>query len=62
MRQVKVYRMIQRRAGKTGVSTQIRCYSFRAAGISKYRRNSGKLEIAKQIAKHEFARLNELYG
>jgi hypothetical protein len=36
--------MIQRRAGAAGIKTRIGNYTFRAAGITAYPENSGKLE------------------
>ena len=56
-----VYRMIGRRADRTGVATKIGCHTFLATGITEYLRNGGKLEIAQQMAKHESARTTGLY-
>jgi len=52
--------MIQRRAA-TGIQTKIGNHTFRATGITAYLKNSGKLEIAQQIANHEPPRTTKLY-
>ena len=61
MSQADVYRMIGRRAQAASVATKIGCYSFRAIGITEYLRNSGKLEVAQQMANYESARTTGLY-
>ena len=42
--------MIQRRAADAGIKTRIGNHTFRATGITAYRKNNGKLEIAQHIA------------
>ena len=59
--QANVYLMIQRRARAAGIATKISCHSFRATGITTYLQNSGKLEVAQQMAGHESARTTGLY-
>lgn len=54
--------MIQCRAITATIATKISCHSFRAAGITTYLQNGGKLEIAEQMAGHESARTTGLYG
>ena len=61
MSQADVYRMIRRRADDAGIKTKIGCHTFRAAGITEYLRNGGKLEIAQQMANHESARTTGHY-
>ena len=61
MFQADVFQMIGRRAEAASVHTRIGCYGFRATGIAKNLRNSGKLEIAQQMANHESARTTGLY-
>jgi site-specific recombinase XerD len=61
MSQADVYRMIGRRATSAEVHTKIGCHTFRATGITEYLRNSGKLEIAQQMANHESSRTTGLY-
>jgi integrase len=55
MGQPDAYRMIRRRALVCGLKTRIGNHSLRATGITEYLRNSGKLEIAQQMAAHESA-------
>ena len=61
MAQADVYRMIRRRAAGAGIETQIGCHNFRVTGITEYLRNSGKLEVAQQMANHESSRTTGLY-
>src|ERR1700746_2096645 len=49
----------QVRKGK--VETRIGNHTFRATGITAYLKNSGKLEVAQQIANHESPRTTKLY-
>ena len=49
MRQGDVYTMIRRRQIDAGIGTQIGCHSFRATGITTYRKNGGNLEVAQEI-------------
>jgi integrase len=50
------HRIIRRRAKAAGIKTLIGNHTFRATGITAYLKNSGKLEIAQQIANHESPR------
>ena len=59
--QPDAYRIIQRRAKAAGIETKIGNHSFRATGITAYLKNSGKLEVAQQIAAHESPRTTKLY-
>jgi integrase/recombinase XerD len=61
MWQQDAYRMIQKRAQAAGIQTKIGNHTFRATGITAYLKNSGKLEIAQQIAAHESPRTTKLY-
>jgi integrase len=61
MHQQDAYRMIQRRAKGAGIETRIGFHTFRAAGITAYLKNSGKLEVAQHIANHESPRTTKLY-
>lgn len=61
MTQPDVYRMIQRRASEAGIQTKIGCHTLRAAGITAYLKNGGKLEVAQQMANHESSRTTSLY-
>jgi len=61
LRQQDAYRIIQRRAKAAGIQTRIGNHTFRATGITAYLKNSGKLEVAQQIANHESPRTTKLY-
>jgi hypothetical protein len=43
------------------IETRIGNHTFRATGITAYLKNSGKLEVAQQIANHESPRITKLY-
>jgi integrase len=60
MSQSDAWRMIRRRSHVAGIATKIGNHSFRATGITEYLRNSGKLEIAQQMANHGSARTTGL--
>jgi integrase len=59
--QQNVYRMIQRRAKAARIQTRIGNHTLRATGITLYLKNSGKLEVAQQIADHKSPRSTMLY-
>jgi integrase len=59
--QQDAHRIIRRRAKAAGIETRIGNHTFRATGITAYLRNSGKLEVAQQIANHESPRTTKLY-
>ena len=59
--QQDAHRIIRRRAKAAGVETRIGNHTFRATGITAYLKNSGKLEVAQQIANHESPRTTKLY-
>lgn len=61
MHRVDALRMIKRRAKAVGLSPKICCHSWRATGITAYRKNGGVLEHAMQIACHESAETTKLY-
>ena len=44
-----------------GIETRIGNHTFRANGITAYLKNSGKLEVAQQIANHESPLTTKLY-
>jgi integrase len=52
---------IRRRAKAASIETRICNHTFRATGITAYLKNSGKLEVAQQIANHESPRTTKLY-
>ena len=59
--QADASRMIRRRAKGAGIHTKIGNHTFRATGITAYRRNGGRLKVAEQIAEHESLRTTGLY-
>jgi integrase/recombinase XerD len=59
--QQDAHRIIRRRAKAAGIETRIGNHIFRATGITAYLKNSGKLEVAQQIANHESPRTTKLY-
>jgi len=59
--QQDAHRIIRRRAKAAGIETRIGNHTFRATGITAYLKNSGKLEVAQQIANHELPRTTKLY-
>lgn len=61
MHRVNVWQMIQRRAKAAGILTKINCHSFRASGITIYRKKDGRLEHAQQIANHSSPKTTKLY-
>ena len=61
MSRIDVFRMIQRRATKAGISSAICCHSFGATGITVFLENGGAIETAAKIAAHESPRTTKLY-
>jgi site-specific recombinase XerD len=61
LRQQDAYRIVERRAKAARIQTRIGNHTFRATGITAYLKNSGKLEVAQQIANHESPRTTKLY-
>ena len=59
--QQDAHRIIRRRAKAAGIETRIGNHTFRATGITAYLKNSGKLEVAQQIANRESPRTTKLY-
>jgi site-specific recombinase XerD len=55
------HRITRRRTKAAGIETRIGNHTFRATGTTAYLKNSGKLEVAPQIAKHELPRTTKLY-
>lgn len=56
-----VFSMIQRRAKAAGIAEDICCHTFRATGITAYRKNGGTLDGAQKIANHSSPRTTRLY-
>jgi integrase/recombinase XerD len=61
LHRVNVWQMIQRRAKAAGILTRINCHTFRASGITIYRKKDGRLEHAQQIANHSSPKTTKLY-
>ena len=53
--------MIRRRASDVGIKTPIGCHTFRAAGITDYLRNGGRIEVTQRMAGHSNAKTTGLY-
>lgn len=56
-----VFLMVKRRCEAAGLGSQYGCHSFRATGITAFRRNGGTLEKAQQIAAHASSQTTRLY-
>jgi integrase len=61
MNRVDAWRMIQRRAGALGMKAHIGCHTFRATGITNFRKNGGTLENAQLMAAHASPSTTRLY-
>ena len=59
--QANAYAMIQRRAKAPGITTRVGNHTFRATGVTAYRKNGGTLEKAAQMANHASTRTTQLY-
>ncbi len=53
--------MARRRAADAGIETAIGCHIFRAAGITDYLINGGRIEVAQRMAGHSNAKRTGLY-
>lgn len=53
--------MIWRRAKVSGIAEEICCHTFRATGITVYRKAGGTLDGAQKIANHSSPRTTRLY-
>jgi integrase/recombinase XerD len=53
--------MVKRRAKAAGLSERTCCHTFRATGITAFRKNGGTIEHAQQIANHASPRTTRLY-
>jgi len=56
-----VFGTIRRRARAAGISEEICCHTFRATGITVYRKGGGTLDKAQAIANHSSPRTTRLY-
>ena len=53
--------MVKRRARAAGLSDRTCCHTFRATGITAFRKNGGTIEHAQQIANHASPQTTRLY-
>ena len=61
MTRFDVFHTIKRRARDAGIPEEICCHTFRATGITVYRKSGGTLDGAQKIANHSSARTTKLY-
>jgi site-specific recombinase XerD len=61
MSQPDAWSMLQRRARKAGITTQICNHSWRATGITNFLENGGAVEMAQFMAGHADPRTTKLY-
>ncbi|MGI8989973.1 MAG: tyrosine-type recombinase/integrase [Bryobacteraceae bacterium] len=61
MSRIDVWRMVRRRAADAGIATAIGCHTFRAAGITDYLTNGGRIEVAQRMAGHSNTKTAGLY-
>jgi site-specific recombinase XerD len=61
MTQPDAWDMLQRRAKKAGITTQICNHSWRATGITTFLENGGAIEMAQYMADHADPRTTKLY-
>jgi integrase/recombinase XerD len=61
MSQPDAWDMLQRRAKKAGITTQICNHSWRATGITTFLENGGAIEMAQYMAGHADPRTTKLY-
>lgn len=55
------FMMVRRRSAAAGLPAVFGCHSFRATGITAFRKNGGSLEKAQQIAAHASSSTTKLY-
>jgi integrase len=53
--------MVKRRARAAGLPDRVCCHTFRATGITAFRKNGGSIEHAQQIANHASPQTTRLY-
>lgn len=57
----EAYCMLNRRARRAGIFSQVSCRSFRATGITNYLLNGGSLGVAQKMAAHRSPHTTQLY-
>ena len=58
---MNAYELVRRRAAAAGIATKIGNHSFRATGITVFRKLGGSLENAALMANHASTRTTQLY-
>jgi integrase/recombinase XerC len=58
---VNAYELVRRRAVAAGIKTKIGNHSFRATGVTVFRKLGGSLENAALMANHASTRTTQLY-
>ena len=58
---MNAYELVRRRAVAAGIKTKIGNHSFRATGITVFRKLGGSLENAALMANHASTRTTQLY-
>jgi integrase/recombinase XerD len=61
MDRTDAWKMIRRRAKATGLPDTLGNHTFRATGITAFRKNGGTIEHAQQIANHASPQTTRLY-
>jgi site-specific recombinase XerD len=61
LHRVNAYELVRRRAAAAGIATKIGNHSFRATGITVFRKLGGSLENAALMANHASTRTTQLY-
>jgi site-specific recombinase XerD len=61
LHRVNAYELVRRRAAAAGIKTKIGNHSFRATGITVFRKLGGSLENAALMANHASTRTTQLY-
>lgn len=56
-----VFELVRRRCRQAGLGAEFGCHSFRASGITNFRKQGGTLEMAKKLAGHASADTTSLY-
>jgi integrase/recombinase XerD len=61
MSRTDAWKMIKARAQAVGLPETICCHTFRATGITAFRKNGGSIEHSQQIANHASPQTTRLY-
>ena len=61
LRRDEAHMIVRRRCKDASIGESFGCHSFRASGITNYRRRGGSLEMAQEMAGHASADTTRLY-